>query len=55
MKESNGFDISSTANEVLWINRKYKIDLNKYMKEEARKIISVKYLLGQKIPALCSS
>ncbi len=48
-KESNGFDISSTANEVFYgLIEKYKIDLNKYMKEEARKIISVKYLLGQK-------
>ena len=48
-KKNNDFKQENTAEEIY--NRlieKYKIDMAKYNQEEARKIIAVKYLLGQK-------
>ncbi len=48
-KKNNGFDENSTAEEVFTkMISKYKIDMTKYTLIEAKKIISVKYLLGQK-------
>ncbi len=48
-KKNNGFEEGDTAEEIFYeLISKYKIDLNKYTMEEARKIMAVKYLLSQK-------
>lgn len=48
-KKNNGFDEDSTAEKVFnKLLNKYNIDMTKYTQEEAKKIISVKYLLSQK-------
>lgn len=47
-KESNGFQAQETAEEVLEeLCRKYKIPRDKYDDEKVKKILAVKYLVGQ--------
>lgn len=48
-KKNNGFKEEDTAEEIFYeLISKYKVNMEKYTEEEARKIIAVKYLIGQK-------